>query len=78
MNRDDEQYMKLGREIGRMIHDVHKVAGEDTGYARRKFTFPGGAVQIFVVNDERLADIFDTAAAVTHDVSNAIPPPERN
>lgn len=78
MNRDDEQYMKLGREIVRMIHDVRKIAGEETGYARRTFTFPGGAVQVFVVNDERLADIFDKAAAVTHDVSSVLPPSTRN
>lgn len=75
---EDEQYRNLGRMVVRMINDVRKVAGGDTGYASRTITFPGGSVQIFVVNDERLADIFDKAAQATHNVADVIPPSERN
>lgn len=78
MTRDDEQFLKLGREIVRMIHDVRKVAGNETAYARRKFTFPGGECHIFVVHDERMANLFDVAAEATHRVANAIPPSTKN
>lgn len=37
-----------------------------------------GEVQIFVVNDSRLAEIFERAAAITHEVADAIPPSTRN
>lgn len=74
MTQDEAQFMKLGKEIVRMIHDVRKVAKDETGYARRTFTYPGGECCIFVVNDKRLADIFDKAAEATHRVANAVPP----
>lgn len=78
MTRDNEQFLKIGREIVRMIHDVRNVAGNETAYARRKFTFPGGECHIFVVQDERLAILFDLAAEATHRVVNAIPPSTKN
>lgn len=78
MSREEEQHMKVGREIVRMIHDVRKVAGQETGYARRKFTYPGGECHIFVVNDGRLANLFDAVAEATHRVANAIPPSTKN
>jgi hypothetical protein len=30
--------------------------GTETGYARRKFTFPGGEVHVLIANDGELAD----------------------
>jgi hypothetical protein len=74
MSRDDEECLRLGREIIRMIHDVRKVAKEETGYARRKFTYPGGEVHIIVANDARLADIMDQAASKAFQVTEATPP----
>lgn len=78
MTRDEMQFMKLGREVVRMIRDVRAVAKDETGYARRQLTFPGGEVTIFVVNDKRLADLFDKASAAVHEIAEAIPPSTRN
>jgi hypothetical protein len=75
---EDDVHRKLGKEIIRMIHDVRTGAGADVGYARRKFTFPGGAVHIFIANDADLADLFDQAAASRYEVENAVPRSTQN
>lgn len=78
MSRDDEQCLKLGREIVRMIADVRKVTQGETGYARRKLTFPGGEVHVLIANDTKLADLFEKAAAASYHIANAIPPSTRS
>jgi hypothetical protein len=78
MTRDEEQFMKLGREIVRMIRDLGKVAGGETGYAVRPFTFPGGAVTVMVINDPELVKRMHEAADKHYAVQTAIPPSTRN
>ena len=79
MSKDDEQCLKLGREVVRMIRDLKKVvAGKDTGFARQEVTFPGGSVHLFVVNDEELAETLERAAAGGYDVQEAVPPSKAN
>lgn len=79
MTRDDEVCLKLGREVVRMIHDLRKrVPAGDTGYGRRKFTFPGGEVQLILAADSELADCMENAAAATYDVQSVTPTSEVN
>ena len=78
MSRDEEQFLKLGREVVRMIRDVHSVPKGDVGYARRRFTFPGGEVHLMIANDARLADAMEAAAAKQYDVQDLTPPSARN
>lgn len=78
MTRDDEVCLKLGREIVRMIRDVRSVAGNETGYARRKFTFPGGGVHVLIANDSELADLMELAASGKYNVQTAVPPSTKN
>jgi hypothetical protein len=77
MTHDDEVCLKLGREVVRMIRDVQTTAQADAGFARRRLTFPGGAVHLFVVNDEELADVFERAACDEYSV-RTVKPPARN
>lgn len=74
MTKDEAQFMQLGREIVRMIRDLNQVAREETGYARKRFTFPGGAVHIFIANSDGLADVIERAAKNRYNVQDAIPP----
>jgi len=77
--RDDEQCMKLGREIVRMIRDVRKISkGLDAGYARRTFTFPGGEVQILVTDDGKVADSMERGVSKDFAISTATPPSTLN
>ena len=76
MTRDDQVCLALGREVVRMIHDVRKVAGPDVGYARRTFSYPGGAVEVFIANGKALADLFEKVASGHYDMQTATPPSE--
>lgn len=67
MTHEDEQCLKLGRMIVRMIHDVRETPC-GTAYGRRRVTYPGGAVELFVVKDVELADKFEKAAAKDYSV----------
>lgn len=78
MTKDDETCLKLGREIVRLINELNKTARGDTGYSRRKFTYPGGSVHLFIVNDEDLAALFDSAAKSRYDVTSVTPPSQTN
>lgn len=78
MSHDDEQCLKLGREIVRMIRDVQKVSQGEPGYCKRRFTFPDGAVTVFIANNEDLAEVLDKAASRKYAVENAIPPSTLN
>lgn len=78
MTADEEQFLKIGREVVRMIHDLRSASGQTRGYARRKFTFPGGEVHLLIANEKRLADLFDAVAAGVYDVAEATPPSQRN
>jgi hypothetical protein len=73
MNHDDEQYLKLGKMVAQMIHDVRKATGDEIGYGRRSVTFPGGEVQLFVVKGSALALTFEAAAARTYAVESVTP-----
>jgi hypothetical protein len=76
---DDKACLKMGREVARMIADVRKVAKGDDGYARRKISFPGGSVHMFLANSDRLADLMDSAANGHYEsVTTVTPPSELN
>lgn len=78
MTHDQEVCLKLGGEIVRMIRDLRDVSGPDTGYARRQFTFPGGAVQVLIVKDVALVEVMEDAADKAYHVQSATPPSEKN
>lgn len=78
MTKDDEVCLKLGREVVRMIHDVRKASGDETGYARRHITFPGGDVHMLIVNDGALANLMEAAADKNYNVISTTPPSKRN
>lgn len=78
MTREDEQCLRLGREVVRMLCDVLKVKQQgsvgDTAYARRTITFPGGQFDVFVVTDSSLAAVFENAASQAYEVQTVTPP----
>ena len=78
MTHDDEVCLKLGREVVRMIHEVRKATGEDVGYSRRTFTFPGGEVVLLILKDKALADVADAAISGKYKVETVKPPSEVN
>lgn len=78
MTPDDQTCLDLGREIIRLIRELRGVARDETGYTRRTFSFMGGEVYVFIVNDRALANAFDAAAATRYDVKSATPPSEAN
>lgn len=78
MSHDDEQCMRLGREVVRMVRDLARATGSDTGYARRGVTFPGGDFQILVVNDPVLADQMEAVADEKYAVQTVTPHSQRN
>jgi hypothetical protein len=74
MTRDDETFLKLGKEVVRMIQDLRQVSGGETGYTRRCLTFPGGEVHVILANSPQLTDLFETVVAGEYNVESAIPP----
>jgi hypothetical protein len=63
MTNEDKQCPALGQEISRMISDLVLATPQgDSSYARRKITFRGGAVNLFLVLTDELAAAFDAAA----------------
>jgi hypothetical protein len=78
MSRDDEQCMKLGKMVVRMIRDLASVPPGVAAYGRRGVTFPGGEVTLFVVKDSRLADCFDAAAGRDYAVESITPKSQTN
>jgi len=78
MTREDEVCLKLGREIARMIRELHEVAGTDVGFTRRTFTFPGGAVELFLVKERELGDLFEAAAQKHYKVESVTPRSQQN
>jgi hypothetical protein len=73
MSKEEKTALGLGQMVSRMIADLRKQAGTETGYARRTVTFPGGEIQLFIVNDSRLSDLFDKTADAAYRVVNAVP-----
>lgn len=78
MSHDDEQCLKLGWEIVRMIRSLDKESSGERGYARRVFTYPGGEAHIILANHKDVADVMDHAAAKAHEIIDSIPDSERN
>jgi len=74
MMRDDEVCLKLGREIVRMIRELQKATNAETGYTRREFTYPGGAVNLLIVNDPKVADVMEAAVQEKYKVEDQVPP----
>jgi hypothetical protein len=72
MTPEDQECLKLGRELIRMIGDVYSV--RPAAYSRRTFRFEGGAVELFLVKSKRLADLMDAAAERGYDVTEAAAP----
>ncbi|HXS98640.1 MAG TPA: hypothetical protein VN736_28785 [Candidatus Limnocylindrales bacterium] len=79
MSRDDEQFLKLGKMVTRMIRDVMErtKARGDEGYARREITFPGGTVSVFIATKDA-GDVFERAADAAFAVKAVTPPSEIN
>ena len=81
MNADDLQFLKIGREVVRMIYEVRAVAAEDAGYARRTFTFPGGQVEMLLANNSKVADLMEEAVKTSFYIQSVTPgslPPSRS
>jgi hypothetical protein len=76
VTQDDETCLKLGREIVRMVHEMNALG--ETAYTRRTFTYPGGAVYLFVANNAELAAVLDAAAIRQYDVITLKPPSQTN
>ncbi len=74
MSKDDEVCLELGREMVRMIHEVRNVAHGDAGYARRTFSFPGGAVILLLANTSELADLMEEPVRRKYRVKTVTPP----
>ena len=72
MTRDDEQYMKLGRDIVRIIRDLAAVP-PGRRYAKRDITFPGGKVCLIVTPDDDVVSIMEKAVAEKMDVVDSVP-----
>jgi hypothetical protein len=70
--------LSLGREIVRMIHDIRRVSKNETAYARRKFTFPGGEVHLLLANESQVADLMEASVSREYDVKSATPPSQTN
>ena len=78
MTHDEKICLGLGHQLLRMVHDLRKTTQGETGYARRKLTFPGGEVHLLVANDEMLADRFEFVASENYDVHSVTPPSQLN
>ncbi len=78
MTREDDQCLKLGKMVLRMIRDLASTAGRETGYARRGVTFPGGEVHLLIVNDPELAELMEQSADKNYAVKSITPPSQRN
>ena len=74
MTKDEEQCLKLGQEVVRMIRDLENVTKGETGYARRNLTFPGGKVYMLIANNPKLADSMEAAATTHYNVESVRPP----
>jgi hypothetical protein len=77
MSAEDEVCLEMGREVLRMIRDIHQVAGGELGFARRRFTFNNGSVELLLVNKSELADRME-AATECYDVQSVTLPAEAN
>jgi hypothetical protein len=78
MTHEDEQCLKLGQMVVRMIRDLAALPPGDPAYARRGVTFPGGEVILFVVKDSSLADTIEAAAARDYAVESVTPKSQTN
>jgi hypothetical protein len=81
LSREDEQCLRLGREIVRLITDLRSVPaarGTDVAYALRDISFPGGRAYIFVTTDKEVAELFDYAASNRYEVKSATPRSQTN
>lgn len=75
MTKDEDMIVRLGTEMVKMIHELKGKTGDDIGYSRRMFTYPGGYVELLMVTDSSLADLMETAAKANFDVHTVYPRP---
>ncbi len=78
MTSEDQACLNLGKMIVRMINDLTRVAGDDTGYARQRISYPGGEVFLCIARNEELVRIWEEAAERVYKVIDAIPPSQAN
>jgi len=78
MTTEERQALKLGQMVVAMIKDLRALARDENSYARRKVTFPGGEVYLFVANNEEVATALERGPHVLFEVQNAIPRSETN
>lgn len=78
MSHEEEQCLKLGQMVVRMIRDLAELPAQDAAYGRRTVTFPGGAVHLFVVKEKNLADVFEAAADKNYSVESVTPKSQTN
>lgn len=75
LTRDEKEYLRLGREMVRMIRDVKATAVNGAcSYAHRTLTFPDSSVEVFICSEKELADKMETAAAHFYAVKTIGPP----
>jgi hypothetical protein len=73
MSREDEQCLKLGREVARLIRELYASTSGERGYSIRRFTFPGGEVHMILCNQSELADTMDAAASAKYEIAKVSP-----
>jgi hypothetical protein len=73
----DQEYKRLGQEIVLMMGELRANMGSDTnGYARRRFTFPGGEMHLMLCSNSTVADVMDQAAAARFDIQHTTIKPQ--
>lgn len=74
MTRDDEICLAVGREMVRLFRELLAMTQDDTGYTRRRFTFPEGEAFVFIAKDAKFAAVFDRVADGRYNVETVTPP----
>ena len=76
-NPEDRECLRLGREMLRLMREVYSTPQSDVAYCRRRFTMrQGGAVNVFVVRGDDLADAIDKAVEARYAVTTVTPKSE--
>lgn len=57
-----------------MIRELQGAAGDEVGYTKRKFTFPGGEVTMFLAKGDELVGRLDSAAGEAYNVTTVAGP----
>jgi len=78
MTKEEHSLMRLGKMVADMIAEVRALPDEDTGYACRRITFPGGEVHLIICLDAELVRHMEMGAAKAYDVIEKTPKSQTN